>query len=508
MLKPINHLITMFDTTWIPGGPQSGYLKFQLELSSKENKMKPRFSTALTPDFMILHRLKNEIDSMEHQGTWDEYKKITNPYEFVFLSLAKRMQYSVANKIPLSRSYYKMLEMWKIIGLDEILPISFTTAHSAEGPGGFIEACADIAKLKQKKLQFTLAMTLKSTDKNIPGWKKSQTFLQETPQVEITYGADGTGNLYNLENHKKFLQEFSQRTDQQGADLYTGDGGFDFTMDFNNQEENVLPLLLAEILLGVSVLKKGGVSIIKLFDTVMKPTLELLYLTTRLFREWTIFKPKTSREANSERYLICKGSLGPNPQIQAFLTQALASYNDQPYHSFLHSSVTSTKEYVDFEKDLMTFQDKFSDFQIKAIRKTLFVIENKSPEKLRFEIKENIQRSIEWCHIFNVQLNPMYETENLEPIITYLLNDLSDYNFNQSGPYPSRRYPRGQFQLRQTPDESSSYPFQSARVAQSYAGEFADRNQVLEEWQTAEDNRVGNWETVKQRQKGVWKGEP
>jgi hypothetical protein len=96
------------------------------------------------------------------------------------------MQYSVARKIPLSRSYYKMIEIWQSLGFINDIPAEFTTAHSAEGPGGFIEACVDIAKKTGRNLKYSLAMTLRSTDKNIPGWKKSQAFLHDNPKVEIT----------------------------------------------------------------------------------------------------------------------------------------------------------------------------------------------------------------------------------------------------------------------------------------------------------------------------------
>ena len=118
---------------WIPGGPQSHYLLYDLKFyrTTGKNEHKNQFSSALTPILMTLHRLKNRIDDMDHQNTWDEYKKITNPYEFVFLSLARRIQYSVAKKIPLSRSYYKMIEIWQNLSLADSIPSTFVTAHSA-----------------------------------------------------------------------------------------------------------------------------------------------------------------------------------------------------------------------------------------------------------------------------------------------------------------------------------------------------------------------------------------
>ena len=75
------------------------------------------------------------------------------------------------------------------------------------------------------------AITLKSMTKEIPGWDKAQTFLRENSNIKINYGADNTGNIYNIENIKHFRDNLSQK-----ADFITADGGFDFSSDFNDQE--------------------------------------------------------------------------------------------------------------------------------------------------------------------------------------------------------------------------------------------------------------------------------
>jgi 23S rRNA U2552 (ribose-2'-O)-methylase RlmE/FtsJ len=498
----------MADKTWIPGGPQTHFLSTSIRLVNE--KSKTRFTSALTPVLMTLHRLKSRIDDMDHQSIWDEYKKITNPYEFVFLSLAKRMQYSVARKIPLSRSYYKMIEIWQSLDFINDIPAEFTTAHSAEGPGGFIEACVDIAKNTGRNLKYSLAMTLRSTDKNIPGWKKSQAFLHDNPQVEITYGEDETGNLYNCKNHEVFRKLFAEKGDKEGADLYTADGGFDFTNDFDNQEENVIQLLVSEILLGLLVLKKGGILIVKLFDTVLQPTIELMYLTTRQFREWTIIKPKTSRAANSERYLVCKGYLGKDTAILALLEEAVNK--TESIIGFLNPEIQHENEFQDFQKKITDFSQILSELQIIAIKRTLHVIENKTPEILRGEIKENILHSLDWCQVHHIEINKWYKENTIEFLLEKLSQELLSSNFGSnstySGLYPSHKYPRGQFQLRQTPDAGLSSPFQPAPSVELVAPESSCQNSEQEAWQTTEETRSGSWETVKRQQRRNWRGEP
>ncbi len=506
-------------THWIPGGPHSHYMRYELKFTKVKDEQKGHFSAALTPILMTLHRLKNRIDDMDHQNTWDEYKKITNPYEFVFLSLARRMQYSVAKKIPLSRSYYKMIEIWQSLGLADSIPKEFITAHSAEGPGGFIEAIIDIAAKKDFTLLGSLAMTLRSTDKNIPGWKKSQAFLHKNPGVEITYGKDNTGNLYNLENHTAFKEILALKSQSGKAHLYTADGGFDFTNDFNNQEENVIQLLLAEILLGLTVLEKGGVLIIKFFDTVLQPTLEMLYITTRHFREWTISKPKTSRAANSERYLVCRGYLGPQEDAIRIFSKALSPTKTQGKNilSFLDTTTHKEQEYLEFEKEIMFFQELFSKCQIEAIKRTLTIIETKSTAMLQAQINENISRSIEWCTLHNIEINEFYKDNTPETQLAVLTTELLSVGSmlpsrsrgeTTAQPFPSRRYLQEQFQPQLRIDAASVPPTPSSQTVQSISGELFDHNLALESWQTTEETRFGSWEIVRRQQRGAWKGVP
>ena len=96
---------------WWNGGPTLNNIKYEHVLS-KNNK--PVYDIVIsTLALKQTQDAKNQIDLIQSQGVWDDYKKITNPYEYVFLSLNRRMTRSVSMRIPLSRSYYKMLELWQ-----------------------------------------------------------------------------------------------------------------------------------------------------------------------------------------------------------------------------------------------------------------------------------------------------------------------------------------------------------------------------------------------------------
>ena len=56
---------------------------------------------------------KERIDSLENTENWDKMKKIGNPFELIYTTYnKKRKNDSISNYIPISRSYFKMWEIF------------------------------------------------------------------------------------------------------------------------------------------------------------------------------------------------------------------------------------------------------------------------------------------------------------------------------------------------------------------------------------------------------------
>ena len=296
------------------------------------------------------------------------------------------------------------------------------TSHAAEGPGGFIEAIYDTLS---DRMQFSQGMTLRSTTANIPGWRKTAAFLNKHPQIRITYGRDDTGDLLKVDNIDHFVEQYVKK-----AHLYTADGGFDFSSDFNAQEETILPLLVAEFYLGLKSIQRGGVILVKIFDTVLRPTLELIWLVTRQFREWTIIKPNTSRGGNAERYLLCKGFLGLDDTTEQFFRQAMIVANKgNTIVSFL-----GTKPPLAWIQTMLIFQEAISQQETAIIRKTLDLINKPDRKEIRRYIEQNAQRSIQWCEEHNETINsrwldPVWREKTIEDEIGELMNDRQTNRF-------------------------------------------------------------------------------
>jgi hypothetical protein len=241
-----------------------------------------------------LTEMKEKIAPLESNHKWELLKKKSNPYELVYTQETADCPQSVALLKPLSRSYFKMIEMLQVSQFFEKLPKGIQklrSSHVAEGPGGFIEAFLDKAESNRLKVQKSYAITLKPTSNHVPGWRRSYQFLQRHPEVKIHYGVDGTGDIYVPENQTSFIQLHETFKSY----LFTGDGGFDFSTDYENQEKSVYPLLVSSALIGIQVLAAEGTLVLKLFDTYTSVTQFFIRCVSLCFKEWCLYKPATSR---------------------------------------------------------------------------------------------------------------------------------------------------------------------------------------------------------------------
>jgi 23S rRNA U2552 (ribose-2'-O)-methylase RlmE/FtsJ len=305
------------------------------------------------------------------------------------------------------------------------------TAHAAEGPGGFIEACAVMASKRGWTLKGSTAITLRSDAKKIPGWRKAQQFLAAYPAVVIHDGADGTGDILKKENREAYVSTV-RKAHPRGVHFYTADGGFDFSGDYNAQEDAIFPLLLSEVVLGLRTLTRGGTLVIKCFDTTEQQTVDLVWLVTRAFCEWRVVKPCTSRTGNSERYIVGLGFLGPCEDLVALLERASAlaegksSKGSKSFvgkdrggsgKAFLSLETPSCPSYRETVSALFALQERIEMAEWTVIRETLDLMKATESSTLQTLVRSNLARSIAWCKRHDEEVALCWETDmerNLE----------------------------------------------------------------------------------------------
>jgi len=302
----------------------------------------------------------------------------------------------------------------------------FNTFHLAEGPGGFIEA---VAHLRNCKYDQYIGMTLiDKNDSKIPNWKKSDKFLNEYQNVFIENGPDKTGDILSIQNF-----EYCSKKYKSSMDLITADGGFDFSDDFNSQENSIIKLLFAQICFAVCMQKHNGSFVLKIFDCFMAHTIDILYILSSFYKKVYITKPNTSRYANSERYIVCKHFLHKSSDIfYPYIHSAFHSAFHSAQHSFQNSASINDIQtnYISrflcnsINDDKLTtnnngynipcfFLSKLEEYnsiigqqQIENIYYTLNLIENKNKiSKIENIVKLNIQKCINWCNKYNIIFN-------------------------------------------------------------------------------------------------------
>lgn len=368
--------------------------------AEEENQINPVISNSLSS---YLYEIKEKIDLQKRD--WDIFKKYTNTYEYIDSQIPHKKK-SVSKYRPLSRSYFKMIEMVYIFNLRfDSKPIH--TFHLAEGPGGFIEA---IVNLRNSPHDIYTGMTILDNENNpnIPAWKKTEGFLKKHPNVIIEKGADSTGNILSLENFVYCKEKYGNQ-----MNLITADGGFDFSIDFNKQEITITKLLFAQICFALAMQKQGGCFILKIFDCFMQHTIDLLYILSSFYERVYILKPNTSRSANSEKYIICKGFLySSSAAYYQYLYNAfdkMLQYDDSKIYRFLSMPIPYY-----FLSKLEEYNAIIGQQQLENIHYTISLIENKyKQDKIDNLTKVNIQKCIHWCMKHNIECQSIMQTNNI-----------------------------------------------------------------------------------------------
>ena len=378
--------------SWPSDKPPWSYVQwFQTDPSiwpEYSNKIKAEWSIIIPFPNMDepLYSLKQEIESLDKEGEWEYLKRTSNPYELVYSqSHDMRIPYSVCSLRPLSRSYFKMVEILRVLNLS--------------------------AKTSTP-LKDAWAMTLKPSKPNIPGWKRAYNFLKKNPAIHIEYGADDTGDIMVPENQKMFLEKAGGK-----CLLFTADGGFDFSENYSTQEDEVFPLLVSSALIGLQTLQHGGDLVLKVFDTELKATQDLIAILAYCFDDWTLYKPSLSRPCNAEKYFLGRGCR----VIPEWIIRVLSNICEMYYSGkgILISYALETRDSIDMngvfirsiipslptdiKNDIVILKNHYLNQQIEALRYALLNSEewNRDSTTIWNSIYKH---SMEWCSEFKMPI--------------------------------------------------------------------------------------------------------
>lgn len=397
-------------------------IKNKLSLNNFSLKLNTCEAIQVYVSHSLLHfisKAKKCIDYNVHE--WDIYKKIINPYEFIHTPPFQNgyNQQSIANYNAISRSFYKLIEIINFFDLLDVYkdkPIQ--SFHLAEGPGGFIEAMIYLRRGYYANDNY-YGMTLQSSNKNIPKWKKLLEKFRFITSIHIEHGIKNNGDILDPDNYLHCSKLY-----KNSMDFITGDGGFDFSLDYDKQELHSLKLVFAQVMYALTLQKEGGTFVLKIFDIFYKPSIEILYILNSFYETVSVCKPKTSRFANSEKYIVCKGFLYKNTEM--LISVFLKNLVDFENNNTMIESILNIDIPLLFSKEIEELNVIFGKKQLSTIHTTLMMIQEKRVDKIEKLRKNNIEKSMKWCEINNFPYNPIFKPKN---VFTKRSNP-RNYNFN------------------------------------------------------------------------------
>lgn len=205
-------------------------------------------------------------------------------------------------------------------------------------------------------------------------------------------GVDGDGDITRPENMTAFKNFVLESTDRKGLHFLMADGGFSVEGQENLQEILSKQLLLCQFLTALSTLRPGGHFVCKTFDLFTPFSVGLVYLMYLCFERVSLFKPVTSRPANSERYIVCRDLKPGSDAVRDYMFKVNLKLNqlrntDRDVIEVVPINII--KEDTDFYQFMVNSNERLCAVQIKALAKIhAFVVDPTLSESRQADIRK------------------------------------------------------------------------------------------------------------------------
>uniref|UniRef100_A0A4W5NFU2 Cap-specific mRNA (nucleoside-2'-O-)-methyltransferase 1 n=1 Tax=Hucho hucho TaxID=62062 RepID=A0A4W5NFU2_9TELE len=255
------------------------------------------------------------------------------------------------------------------------------------GPGGFSEYILWRRRWHAKGFGMTL--------KGPCDFKLEDFYAAPSELFEPYYGeggVDGDGDITRPENISAFRNFIMESTERRGLHFLMADGGFSVEGQENIQEILSKQLLLCQFLTAMSVLRTGGHFVCKTFDLFTPFSVGLVYLLYLCFDRVSLFKPITSRPANSERYIVCRGlKPGSDPVREYMFTVNLKLNHLRNSESDVNEvmPIELIKGDTEFYNHMINSNESHCVVQIKALAKIhAYVLDTTLSEARQADIRK------------------------------------------------------------------------------------------------------------------------
>jgi cap2 methyltransferase len=255
-----------------------------------------------------LQKFKDELNSVKSKldfydlNDWHKHTQAMNKAGEIQHKLRKEL-----NPELLTQAWCKFYE--SAMSFNLVPPAIVNTGclnsvHLCEAPGAFIASLNHYLKLHNSDIEWKwLATTLNPHYEGNPlsCMINDDRFILQTLD-HWNFGLSNTGNLMDIHNMLHIVKEAAGMGDVL---LVTADGSIDCQEDPGEQESTVSSLHYCEVVSALHILAKGGSLLLKMFTMYEHETVCLMFLLCASFTSVRVFKPATSKEGNSEVYVVC-----------------------------------------------------------------------------------------------------------------------------------------------------------------------------------------------------------
>ncbi|CAM4677030.1 unnamed protein product [Leuciscus chuanchicus] len=358
--------------SWFPEGspeiPDADELRDWMAFGQRKLKIDDETEFCSGNLLHLLLRCKSVFDDLEGEEM-RRARTRSNPYE------------TIRGAFFLNRAAMKMANM------DHVFDYMFTNPKDSQGkpltrdkegellyfgdvcagPGGFSEYVLWRRGWHAKGF----GMTLKGSN----DFKLEDFYAAPSELFEAYYGEggiDGDGDITRPENISAFRNFVLDSTEGRGLHFLMADGGFSVEGQENIQEILSKQLLLCQFLTAMSVVRPGGHFVCKTFDLFTPFSVGLIYLLYLCFERVSLFKPVTSRPANSERYVVCKGLKPGTDAVREYMftiNLKLNQFRDSDRDVTEVVPLDIIKGDTDFFQFMINSNESHCAVQIKALAK-------------------------------------------------------------------------------------------------------------------------------------------
>ena len=361
----------------------------------------------------ILNAKKNEIDPVYEKAA-RKYGEVTDIIRVHEGLRENRTLKEICGAEVVTNAWLKMWEILHVI--KNMLPdfykkSNLTSLHVAEAPGNFILAMHHFMCVNFPDIKWDWWANSYYDKEQTGRFFGDKYKLIKKYKDKWLLGPEGNGDITSPAN----IREFAERK----VDLVTSDVKFvNVKHDFNEEENINYPVHLGHTIIALMCLKKNGVAVLKELNYFESTSVCLKALLTFCFKKVMVFKPLTSRPANSERYIICVDYLDNlSSAYKDELLKNLAIVRNEYQNNLKPALFKKTDITERFLHSLTQIETQYVNAQVDEITRNLQLFE-KYQHLPKHEIEEIMRQEHEkaveeWLKLYPVKVLP-YDKKMLE----------------------------------------------------------------------------------------------